>query len=97
MGTRYLGGCIGDNVSKGDCPKIPTEKWERYICALRKMVDKYHQGVYATLARAVQLGWILLQRVTKDTGQAFTGQEIFLLENFLPRFSLENRKPSLQL
>ena len=37
------------------------------------------------VTRAVQLQWIFLHRVTKDTVQALTGLEYFLLENFLLR------------
>ena len=74
-GTRYLGGYIGDEKSKGDWIKKQTEKWERDICALIKTVDKYTQESYATVACAVQSECIFLQLVMKDTIQAFTGME----------------------
>ena len=96
-GPHCLGGCIGDDVSKGDWLKKRTDKWERYIRALSKTVDKYPHKSYAAVARTVQMEWIFMQRVTKYTGQVFTGMEKFLLVTFLPRLSLENRKPSLQL
>ena len=51
------------------------EKWERYICALRKTADNYPQGGYSAVARGFQSEWIFLQYVMKDTRQAFTGIE----------------------
>ena len=58
------------------------EKWEIGIRAFRKTVEKYPQESYAMVYRVVQLEWIFLQRVTKDTGQAFTGMEKVLQEFF---------------
>ena len=48
------------------------------------MLDKYPEESYATVALAVQLEWIILQRVKNDTVQAFTGMGKALWENFLP-------------
>ena len=83
-GAIYLGVYIGDDVSKGDCLKKLMEKWEREIRSLIKIEDKYTQGSYAAVDRVVQLEWIFLQCVTKDTGQELTGMEKVLRENFLP-------------
>ena len=41
MGTRYLGGYIEDDETKGDWPKERMEKWERDIRSLRKTANKY--------------------------------------------------------
>ena len=75
---------IGDEKSRGDWLKERTKKWDRDIYALRKTADNYPQESYTAVARAVQLEWIFLQRVVKDTGQAFTGLERVLQDNFLP-------------
>ena len=66
--ARYLGGYIVYDISKGDSLKNWTGKLERYIHALSKTVDKYPQESYAAVVRVVQLEWVFLQRVTKDTG-----------------------------
>ena len=85
MGARYLGGYIGDDISKGGCLKERTDKWERDIRALIKTADNYPQEINVAVAHTVQLEWIFLQRVKKDAGQALTGLERFLQETFLPR------------
>ena len=61
------------------------DKWKRDIHALRETADKYPPGSYALADHAVQSEWIFLQRVIKDTGQAFVELENFLRETFLPR------------
>ena len=60
------------------------DKWERDICALSKMADKYPQESYAALDLAVQSERIFLQCLTKYTGQVFKNTEKFLQETFLP-------------
>ena len=80
----YIGGYIGDDVSRGVWLKNRTDKWERDICTLRKMADKYPQESYAALDRAVQSERIFLQCLTKYTGQAFKNPENFLQKTFLP-------------
>ena len=82
--ASYLGGYIGDDVSKVNCIKNWMDKWERDICALRKMADKYPQESHAMATCTVQSGWIFLQYVTKDTGKAFKGLENVPQEIFLP-------------
>ena len=73
MGARYIGGYIGDDESKGDWLKNWTDKWERDIHAIRKTAEKYPQKSYAASARAVQLDWIFLKRVTiLQRGQFWT-------------------------
>ena len=74
-GVLYLGGYIRDDVSKGDWLKKGTKKWERDIHVIRKMIDKYPQESYTVVDRVIQSEWIFLQRVKKDTVQAFTGKE----------------------
>ena len=73
------------------------EKWEIGIRAFRKTAEKYPQESYAMVYRVVQLEWIFLQRVTKDTGQAFTGMEKVLQDFFSLVCSLENRPTPVQL
>ena len=48
------------------------------------MADKYPQESYSAVAHEIQSECIFLKRVTKDTGQAFTGMEKVLRETFLP-------------
>ena len=58
------------------------EKWERDICSLRTMAEKYPQESYATEACAVQLEWIFLKRTKKVTVQAFAGLEKYAGNRF---------------
>ena len=82
---RYLGVFFGDDKSNRDWLKYRTPKWEKNICLVTETVGKYPQEITAAVIRAIQSGWIFLQRVTKDMGQAFTGVEKLLRETFLPR------------
>ena len=43
--------------------------------------------------RAVQLEWIFMQHMSKDTGQSFMGWEMFLWENVLPCIFFGKPKP----
>ena len=74
-----------DQNSKGDRLKNLTDKWEREICSLRKMEEKYPQESYSMVARSVQLDWIFLQHVMKNMGQALMRIETFMQEKILPR------------
>ena len=51
---------------------------------IRKMAGKYPQESYAAVVRAIQLGWIFLKCVMKNTGCAFVGVEKLSYKNFLP-------------
>ena len=68
------------------------DKWERDICAFRKMAEKYPQESYVAVAYALQLKWIFLQRVTKNEVQAFTGWKSFYGKPFCLVFSSKNCK-----
>ena len=59
-GARYLGGYIGDDVTKGDYIKKRTEKWERDIHVIIKTTDKCPQDIYTALTREVQSGWFFM-------------------------------------
>ena len=72
-GARYIGGFIGDNEFKSDWLEERTEKLERNITKIRKTVVKYPQESYATVVCAIQWEWKFLQRIKKNTGDAFTG------------------------
>ena len=54
MGTRYLGGHIGDDESKHDWLRERTVTWEKNINTIRKTAGKYPQESYAALVRAFQ-------------------------------------------
>ena len=73
MDTRYLGVYIRDDESKCDWLENHRETWERKICTISETVRKYPQESYAAVVRAIQLEWIFLQHVTKNTGDAFAG------------------------
>ena len=48
------------------------------------MAGKYPQKSYAVVVRAIQLEWIFLLCVTKNTGYALTVAKKLLRETFLP-------------
>ena len=66
--------------------------WENNIKTISKTAWKYPQESYATVVRAIQSEWIFIQRVTWDTGDAFTGVKKMIQENFLPRLFFGNMK-----
>ena len=89
---RYLGGYIGDDESKREWLKYWMENRERNIYAVTKMAEKYHRESYATVVRAIQSEWKILQLVTKDMEHEFSGVEKVLQETFLPRLFLGKSK-----
>ena len=92
-GARYIGGYIGDDKTKGDRLKEHKEKWERYICALRKISNKCPQESYAAVAHVVQLKWIFLQCMTNKMAKDFTGLGKVLRETFLACIFFGNLNP----
>ena len=74
-GVPYLGGYIGDNESKRDWLRERTLMWEKNIIMIRETAGKYPQESYAAVVHANQSEWIILQRATWDTGDAFVGVE----------------------
>ena len=52
-----------------------TLTWDNNIVAIRETTGKYPQEIYAAVVRAIKYEWIFLQRVTSDTGDAFSGVE----------------------
>ena len=60
-GMQYLGGFIRNDNSKHDWLKLRTKIWEQNI------------KIYSAVIHAIQLEWIFLQCITKNTGDAFAG------------------------
>ena len=52
---------------------IWTLKWENNIHKVRENAGKYTHEIYATVVCAIQWEWTFLQRIKKNTGDAFTG------------------------
>ena len=92
MGTRYLGGYIGDDESKSDWLRERTLKWDKKINRISATAGKYTQEIYASVVRAIQSEWIFLQHVTWDTGDAFTGVKKMIQENVLPHLFFRKTK-----
>ena len=88
----YLRGYIGDDKSKRDWMRERTLTWEKNTNTIRKTAGKYPKENYSALVRTIQSAWIFLQRVTWDTGEAFTGVEKIIQETFLPRLFFGNTK-----
>ena len=55
---------------------------------IRETARKYLQDCFAVMVRAIQLEYIFLQHVTKNTECAFTGAERLLQETFLTHLFL---------
>ena len=89
-GKCYLGGYIGDDVSKCDWLKNRTEKWERDINSLSKTADKFPQVSYDFVARAVQPKWIFLKRVMKNPDWRSQGWKMLCGKPSCLLCSLEN-------
>ena len=50
---------------------------------------EFTQESYAAVVCEIQLEWIFIQRVTKNTGDSFLGVETMLWEIFLPHLFFE--------
>ena len=84
-GARYLGGFIGDGKYKRNWLEKITKTWEQNITRKSKTARKYNQESYAAVVRVIQMGWIFLQFITKNTGDKFMGMEKLLQIKILPR------------
>ena len=74
-GARYLGGYIGNDKSKLDWLRHRKLMWKKNINTISKTTRKYPQEIYAAVVRAIQSEWLFIQRITWDTGDAFSGVE----------------------
>ena len=53
MGTRSLGGYIGNDESKNDWLRERTLTWEKNISTIIKTAGKYLQDSYTAVVRAI--------------------------------------------
>ena len=93
-GSRYLGGCIGEDESKCDYLGERTLTWEKNNKMIRETARKYPQESYAAVVCSIQSEWIFLQRVTWYTGGAFAGVEKMIRGTFLPRLFFRKKTHS---
>ena len=91
---HYLGIFIRYDESKRDCLNYCTSKWEKNIHTISETVGKYPQANYTVVVHAIQLEWIFLKFVTKNTGYSFAVVEKILRKNFFLASSSENRNLS---
>ena len=84
-GASYLGSFIGDGEYKWYWLQDHTAEWEKNIHTTRKTTVQYTQESYAVVIRVIQLEWIFLQRVTKNTGCVFVVVKNIIQETFFPR------------
>ena len=91
-GARYLSGYIRDNESKRGWLKYHTETWERNICTISKIADKYPQEIYAVVVCTIQSEWIFIKLVTSNIGDTFVVVEKMIWKTFLPHLFFKNTK-----
>ena len=91
-GAQYLGRFIRDDESKRDWLEECTNTWERNTTKISKTAGKHPRKSYSAVVRVIQLEWIVLQRLIKNTRDAFTGVEKLLCKNFLPRILFRKSK-----
>ena len=72
-GALYIGGFIKEGESKRDFIKVRTKTWEHNIPKIIKTMEKFPQETCVVVVRTIQLEWILLEPITKNTGDALTG------------------------
>ena len=66
--------------------------WEQKFCTISKTARKYPQEIYAAVVRTIQLKWIFIQRITKNSGSVFAGVNKIIRETFLPRIFFRKTK-----
>ena len=96
-GARYIDGFIVDDESKFDWLQDCTSKWEKEIHMIIETAGKYPQENYGMVVRVIQLEWIILQRVTENTGYVFARVEKFLQETLLSHLFFVKSKSLLSM
>jgi hypothetical protein len=85
VGSRYVGGFIGDSDTQRQWMEPQIEKWVEGVSTLAKVARKYLQTAYAGLVQSLQGEWQYLQRVVPGTSDAFAPMlEAAISQIFLP-------------
>ncbi len=84
LGSRYLGGYIGDKDGIEDWIKPKIQAWIQGIADLAKVARRFPQTAFAGMSKSYQQEWAFLQRVVPDSGPLFTEVEAAIDQIFLP-------------
>jgi hypothetical protein len=83
-GNRYLGGYLGEEEAKLKWLQDTTQDWKHGVQELAKVASKYPQSAFCGLQKSLQTQWQYLQRVCKNTSNAFLDVEKAIASVFLP-------------
>ena len=92
-GTRYRGGCIGEDDYKRDWLRERTLTWDNNINTISKTTGKYPHESYAAVVHAIQSEWIFLQRFARAIGDSFSPGEDDLGKLFASSFIRKDENP----
>ena len=84
MGSRYLGGFIGDGAAEKRWLARKVEVWAEFMGSLAGVSHKHPQSTYSVLQKSLQQEWAFIQRVTPGIGDAFCPVDKLLRETFFP-------------
>ena len=84
MGSRYLGGYIGERKTEGQWVQEKVEGWADSVRTLTGMARKHPQSAYAGLQKSLQQEWAFVQQVTPGISNAFGPVEEEIAKAFLP-------------
>ena len=83
-GHRYLGGFIGDQVSRDEWLSECLSDWESGVLDLTAVASNFPQTAYAGLQKSLQHEWGFLQRVLPGIGDQFKSIEESIRDFFVP-------------
>jgi hypothetical protein len=84
VGSRYVGGFIGDQTSQSQWLQPKIQKWVEGVQILAKVARRFPQTAYAGLVQSLQGEWQYLQRVLPGTADAFEPLDNAITGIFLP-------------
>jgi hypothetical protein len=85
LGSRYLGGFIGEDSSVlRNWIREKTKFWEEAVADLASAAPNFPQAACSGLQKSMQQELQFVQRVTKNIGQEFEAVEVALSRTFLP-------------
>ena len=84
-GDRYLGGYLGDDVSKKEWVSNKVKDWKCMIDKMSNICHRCPQEIFIGLTLSLQSEWTFMQRVMKSDPEWFQELETTLTERFIPK------------
>ena len=93
-GHRYLGGWIGNPVSRDTFIANKAENWVQPVERLTLFAERHPQAASTLFSRCLRGEWTYLQRICTGIGHHFEGLERTICKRLLPALLGEGAPPS---